>query len=61
MQRYVSDYHLAERYGVSRSTIWRWVAKKYLPQPYRLSDNCTRWDLAEVEERELARKGAANG
>jgi len=59
MQRYVSDTHLAERYGVSRSTIWRWVGKGLLPKPQQLSPGCTRWKLDEIEQRDAEREVAA--
>lgn len=52
---YVSDQQLAERYSVSRATIWRWVAKGLLPKPCRLSEGCTRWSLQEVEAIEAKR------
>lgn len=57
MQRYVSDRQLAERYGVHRATIWRWSQQGLLPEPVSLSDQCTRWDLAEIEELDEIRKG----
>jgi len=61
MQRYVSDAQLAERYGVSRSTIWRWVARDLLPPPEQLSPGTTRWRLDEIERRDAERQmqGAA--
>lgn len=52
-RRYVSDGQLAERYSVSRSTIWRWTAKGHLPAPIHLSPGCTRWDLVAIEQRDV--------
>jgi prophage regulatory protein len=52
MQQYLSDAQLAERYGVSRSTIWRWTHRRLLPAPVQLSSGTTRWRLDEVERRE---------
>lgn len=47
---YVSDKHLAARYGVTRPTIWRWVREnKGFPRPVSLSPGCTRWRVAEIE------------
>ena len=59
MQRYISDIQLAERYSVSRSTIWRWVHRGILPKPQKLSPGCTRWRLDGIEQREMARDAAA--
>ena len=55
MKQYVSVKTLGERYEVSPSTIWRWVARGRLPEPERLSDKCTRWNLREIERLEHAR------
>jgi prophage regulatory protein len=46
---YVSCVQLARRYGVDRSTIWRWTAKGKLPRPIKFSDQCSRWRLDEIE------------
>lgn len=59
MQRYASDAQLAERYGVSRSTIWRWTAAGHLPPPVQLSPGTTRWELDEIERHEASKKSAA--
>lgn len=49
MKKYVSDIQLAAKYGVSRSTVWRWQASGRLPRPVQLSPGCTRWVLDEIE------------
>ena len=54
---YVKDNFLAERYSVSRSTIWRWTKRGLLPTPVRFSDCCTRWRLSEIEELDAQRDG----
>lgn len=61
MQRYVSDAQLAERYGVNRSTIWRWSSPQrgILPEPVHLSSGCTRWRLDEIERRDAEREQVA--
>ncbi|HUF73878.1 MAG TPA: helix-turn-helix domain-containing protein [Gammaproteobacteria bacterium] len=56
---YVSDAQLAQRYNISRSTVWRWVNRGILPKPTKLSEQCTRWKLAEVERRDLERENQA--
>ena len=59
MTKYVSASQLAERYGVDRSTIWRWAARQIIPAPVKLSDQCTRWRLADIEQCDAERDGAA--
>ena len=56
---YLSDKQLAERFGVTRSTVWRWAKDRGFPQPVALSPGCKRWKLAEVEAWEAAREAAA--
>jgi len=47
---FMSDTALAARYQVSRATIWRWAQARRFPNPIKLSEGCTRWRLAEVEQ-----------
>ncbi len=49
MTLYVRDSDLAERYSVSRTTIWRWAQQGRIPTPIQLSNCCTRWKLDEIE------------
>jgi len=49
---YVSDKQLAQRYSVTRKTIWSWVSTGLLPRPKRLSPKCTRWRLDQIEQRD---------
>tara|TARA_B100000949_G_C14208937_1_gene419404 strand:+ start:807 stop:995 length:189 start_codon:yes stop_codon:yes gene_type:complete len=53
---FLCDTDLANRYGVSRNTIWRW-ARDYegFPKPVKLSPGSTRWKLSEIEQWETAR------
>ena len=49
---WVSAKELSEKYGVTTTTIWCWAKAGKLPQPAKLADKrCTRWNLAEVEEK----------
>jgi len=57
--KYVSAAQLAERYGVDRSTIWRWHCRGIIPAPVKLSDQVTRWKLDEIEARDAEREQAA--
>ena len=57
---YVSDKQLAERFGVSRPTIWRWVkADPRFPSPIKLSPQCTRWRTADIEAWEAGKASDA--
>jgi prophage regulatory protein len=48
-QTYLSDTDIAQRYGVSRTTIWRWHRERPIfPRAFKLSPNCTRWKLSEI-------------
>ncbi len=51
---FVSDAQLAERYGVNRSTIWRWSKAGKLPEPKQISAAITRWWLPDVIAAEAA-------
>ena len=57
-QKYVSDSQLADRYEVSRSTIWRWTNKGVLPAPVQITPGCTRWRADEIEARDAEREGS---
>ena len=48
MQAFLSDRQVAQRYNISRVTVWRWVKSKGFPQPVRLMGS-TRWKLADLE------------
>ncbi|RHZ95342.1 AlpA family phage regulatory protein [Cereibacter sphaeroides] len=48
MLLYLTDKQVAERYGVSRATIWRWVKTGTFPRPVTFSPGCVRWSEAEV-------------
>ena len=56
MTSYLRDSDLAKRYGVHRSTVWRWVRKGLLPKPIRLTPGCTRWNSAEIYNFEAKRE-----
>ena len=57
---FLSDKQIAERFGISRVTVWRWrKADPTFPQPITLSTGCVRFRLADVEKWEAAKAGAA--
>lgn len=58
-ERYLTDNQLAERYGVHRVTIWRWVkGPNGFPHPVKLAGGCSRWRLSEIERWEAGRAAA---
>ena len=47
-QTFLSVRLVANRYGVSPNTIWRWVREGKFPAPVKLGENCTRWRIADI-------------
>jgi len=43
---------LANRFNVSTASIWRWVRDDKFPAPIRVSNRCTRWRRADIEQHE---------
>ncbi|WP_394153370.1 helix-turn-helix transcriptional regulator [Loktanella salsilacus] len=57
---YLADKTLAERYGVSRNTVWRWHRERPdFPRAVRLSQNCTRWRLSDIAAWEASKAEVA--
>lgn len=52
---YASVKAIAERYGVSVSTVWRWARAGRIPQPVQLSPGCTRWKVTDLEQWEQSK------
>ena len=40
---------VCERVGVSRSTLYRWMAERKFPQAVRIGDRTTAWDSRAVD------------
>jgi prophage regulatory protein len=55
---YLSDKQNAQKYGVHRTTIWRWVKNGDFPKPITLSPGCTRWSEKQIEEWEIKKAAA---
>ena len=45
---YLTVNQVAERFGVSADTIWRWKRNGDFPRPVRVGPNCTRWRLSDI-------------
>ncbi|MBM2293455.1 AlpA family phage regulatory protein [Sulfitobacter pseudonitzschiae] len=57
---YLSDKQLADRFAVTRQTVWRWHrGDTKFPRAINLSPGCTRWKLSEIEAWETAQVEAA--
>jgi len=53
VQVYMSTHQLAQRYGVARETIWRWVRRGTLPRPVLGGPGSqARWSKEEIEARD---------
>ncbi|OOY07356.1 hypothetical protein BMI89_17950 [Thioclava sp. F36-7] len=58
---FLNDKEVGARYGVTRLTIWRWArVDPTFPQPVKLSPQCSRWRIADLEEWEAAKATAAS-
>ncbi|AUQ51094.1 putative transcriptional regulator [Phaeobacter inhibens] len=57
---YLSDMQVSARYGVHRSTPWRWAkTDPSFPEPVILTPGCTRWKLADLQAWEAAKHDSA--
>lgn len=52
---YLTVKQLAARFSVSVPSIWRWTRETDFPKPIKLTSNCTRWKLEDVEAWEAER------
>ena len=49
MKQFLNDREVAERYSVSRPTVWRWVSEGHLPKPVKVGPGSTRWRIADLD------------
>lgn len=47
---YLSVDQVANRFGVSKDSIWRWKRNGNFPAPVKLGGTTTRWRLSDIEE-----------
>lgn len=40
---------IAEKFGISRTTLWKWRRRGYLPKPTYLMGSRPYWDAADLE------------
>lgn len=56
---YYRIYEVAKRYGVSRATIYRWIAddRVNFPAPIKLGPNTSAWKASDLEAFEATLEG----
>ncbi len=47
---FLDSRQVRERYGVSRTTVWRWVREGRLPEPVNVGPASIRWRLHDLQE-----------
>lgn len=52
---YLSVRDVADRFGVSVDTIWRWKREEKFPAAVKLGGRTTRWRLQDVLDWEVSR------
>lgn len=52
---FLKDIEACNRYGVARSTWWRWLAEGIIPVPVKIGPRATRWKLSDLESWEQKR------
>ncbi len=45
---YLSIQKVAQRYSISKSTIYRWVGEGNFPEHKVLGENCSRWHIEDL-------------
>ena len=59
-ERFISEREILERYGISHTSLWRWVRDGRFPGDEYLGPNTKRWPLSKLLEWEKeAKTGAA--
>ena len=48
-QEFIKPRDLMRLYGISRSTVFRWIKKGVLPQPHRITCRIVGWDRDEIK------------
>ena len=45
----MTDFEVAEKLGISRSTVWRWTRCGHLPSSLKLGPNTSRFDSHSID------------
>lgn len=54
---YYRIFELTKRYGVSKATIYRWIADGRFPAPIKLGPNTSAWKTTDLEAFESSLEG----
>jgi len=49
-QKFITDLQVAERYAISRPSVWRWVRLGHLPPPESIGPNTRRWRIDTLDK-----------
>lgn len=56
--QFLTDRDVAERYRVTRQSVWRWAKSGRLPKPIYLAPHTPRWRLSDLQRAEATWKTA---
>lgn len=59
---YLTTQQVADRYGISRTTVWRWIKAGRLPEPVQIGPGIKRFSIAALQRKDdewAAAEGAA--
>lgn len=45
---FLKDLEACQRYGVARSTWWRWLSEGRIPKPVRIGPRAVRWRMDDL-------------
>lgn len=51
---YFTTQEVADRYGISRTTVWRWVKSGRLPAPIQIGPGIKRFSVAALQRADEA-------
>ncbi len=49
---YLTTAQVAERYGISRTTVWRWIKAGRLPEPVLIGPGVKRFNIAALQRKD---------
>ena len=49
---FINVAQVAERYGISVDTVWRWSRSGDFPRPVKIGPNVTRWRMSDLLDHE---------
>jgi len=61
MRNFITDKQVAERYAISRPSVWRWVREQHMPPPEAIGPNTKRWRVKTLDDWDSQRvRGSLN-